>query len=98
MSFTKMGNYLPASMTPTDLEESADAIAQMVGIRDGESSKPISEIPRSLMSVLAQHSLFSARLYVILPSGDEARRKAIADHVDGEISDVEGLATWMREE
>ena len=29
MSFTKMGNYLPASMTPTDLEESADAIAQM---------------------------------------------------------------------
>ena len=98
MSFTKMGTYFPASMTPTDLEESADAVAQMVRIKDGESSRPISEIPRSLMSVLAQSALFSARLYVILPSDDQTLRKAIADRVDSEISAAVGLANWFREQ
>jgi len=98
MSFTKMGTYFLASMTPTDLEESADAIAQMVRIKDGEDSRPISEIPRSLMRILAQSALFSARLYVVLPSGKENLRKAIADRADSEIAAAVGLANWIREQ
>ena len=100
MSFTKIGRYLPASMTPTDLEESADAIAQVVRIKDGESSRPISEIPRSLMRVLAQSALFSARLYVIIPldSDTEPLRRKIADRVDKEIAATGGLLPWIREQ
>ena len=98
MSFTKAGRYLPASITLTDFEESADAVAQMVRIKEGEASKPISEVPRSLMSILAQNTLFSARLYVILPSGQEALRSEITDYAEGEIRANAGLENWVRGE
>ena len=97
MSFTKAGTYLPASMTLTDFEDSADAIAQMVRIRDGDHSKPISEVPRSLISILAQNALFSARLYVLLPSDKESLRTEIADRVDAEIANAGALENWIRE-
>ena len=98
MSFTKVGAHLPASMTPTDLQESADAIAQMVRIKDGSDSRPIPEIPRSLMSVLAQNALFSSRLYVILPSGKEALRSDIARRTNEKVKDRIGLKNWLRGE
>ena len=95
MSFTKVGAYLPASMTSTDLQESADAIAQMVRIKDGADSKPITEIPRSLLRVLAQNALFSSRLYAILPSGKEALRSQIVRRANEEIKANVGLENWM---
>ena len=61
MSFTKIGAYVPASMVPIDSDD-VDAAAQVVRTKDGEGSRPISEVPRSLMSLLAQSALFSARL------------------------------------
>ena len=98
MSFTKAGRYLPASITLTDFEESADAITQMVRIKEGENSRPISEVPRSLMSILAQNALFSARLYVILPSDREAVRTEITQCAEDEIKANVGLEYWLRGE
>ena len=96
MSFTKAGAYLPASTTLTDLEENADAIAQIVRIKDGDNSKPITEIPRSLMSILAQNALFSARLYVILPFDKKTLRSEITERVEKELGAVVGLENWIR--
>ena len=98
MSFTKSGSYLPASMTRTDLEENADAIAQVVRIKYGDSSKLINEVSRSLMSILAQSALFSARLYVILPQDSDKLASQIADYVENKIASTGGLANWFREQ
>ena len=98
MSFTKVGAYLPASTTLIDSEDSADAIAQIVRIKDGAKSKPISEIPRSLMSVLSQNALFSARLYVILRPEQETLRSEITNSAEKEIQAAVGLEYWVRGE
>ena len=99
MSFTKSGSYLPASLTQTDLEENADAIAQVVRIKEGKGSVLISEVSRSLMKILAPMTLFSARLYVLLPASNEELRNEIADRVEENIiAAMGGLSNWIREQ
>lgn len=96
MSLTKLGTSLPASLTDSEREDYEDALEQSVFIKDGDESKPISAIPRSLMSVLSENVLFSTRIYVILEKDDGAqrldilsrfRRKIVAAHV--------GLDEWI---
>ena len=96
MSLTKLGTSLPASLTDSEREDYEDALEQSVFIKEGDESKPISAIPRSLMSVLSENVLFSTRIYVILEKDDGAqrldilsrfRRKIVAAHV--------GLDEWI---
>ena len=96
MSLTTLGTSLPASLTDSEREDYEDALEQSVFIKDGDESKPISVIPRSLMSVLSENVLFSTRIYVILEKDDGAqrldilsrfRRKIVAAHV--------GLDEWI---
>ena len=95
MSLTKVGTYLPVSMTATDLERNADAVQQSIFIKDGEDSKPISMVSRSLMNVLSQNILFSARMYVILGEGDDQVRKDILKRARQKISEEVGLDNWI---
>ena len=95
MSLTKVGTYLPVSMTPADLEGSADAVQQSIFIKDGEDSKPISTVSRSLMNVLSQNILFSSRMYVILDEGDDHVRQDILKRVRQRIGDRVGLDKWI---
>ena len=85
--FTKVGSYMPVSATLSD----PDAIDQAVRILDGDSSKLISEVPRSLMSILAQYGLYSIRLYVMLDKDQEAQRSEILKRVKDEIA----LDNWI---
>ena len=97
MSLTKTGAHVPASMLPIDSDD-VDAAAQVVRIKDGEGSRPISEVPRSLMSLLAQSALYSARLYVILPPSKEGLRKAIAERTESKIATSGGSMNWISEQ
>lgn len=98
MSLTKAGSYLPASTTLPDIEDRADAVAQMVRIKEGDSSKLITEVPRSLLNVLAKHALCPSRLYVLLPPGKESLRKEITERVYKKITTSGVLQNWISEE
>ena len=96
MSLTKLGASLPVSLTVSEREDNDDALEQSVFIKDGDESKPISAIPRSLMSVLSENMLFSTRVYVILENDDEAQRRDILSRVRGKIVTANvGLDKWI---
>jgi len=95
MSLTKVGTYLPVSMTPADLAGNADAVQQSIFIKDGEDSKPISAVSRSLMNVLSQNILFSSRMYVILDENEDHVRQEILKRVRQRIGDRVGLDKWI---
>ena len=95
MSLTKVGSYLPISMTAADFEGNAGAVEQSIFIKDGENSKPISAVSRSLMSVLSQNILFSARMYVVLDQGQGEVRQEILKYVRQRISAEIGLDKWI---
>ena len=96
MSLTKLGASLPVSLTVSEREDTDDALEQSVFIKDGTESKPISAIPRSLMSVLSENMLFSTRIYVIIDEDDEARRSNILSLVRRKIDAADvGLDKWI---
>ena len=96
MSLTKLGNSLPASLTVSEREDNDDAREQSVFIKDGDHSKPISAIPRSLMNVLSENMLFSTRIYVILENADKVQRQDILSRVRRKIHTANvGLDKWM---
>lgn len=79
---TSVGSHTPISMVPADEDE----LVQSIRIRVGDGSEPIVSIPSSLMSVLAQQALYTARLYVILPEGRECERGNITEAARSKIS------------
>ena len=96
MSLTKLATSLPASLTVSEREDNDDALEQSVFIKDGDESKPISAIPRSLMSVLSENMLFSMRIYVILENDDGAQRQDILSRVRRKIDTADvGLDKWI---
>ena len=87
---------MPVSLTIAEREDNDDALEQSVFIKDGDESKPISAIPRSLMSVLSENMLFSTRIYVILENDDEAQRQNILARVRRQIDAADvGLDKWI---
>ena len=74
-SLTKVGSYAPVSMLPTD----EDDLEQSIRIKEGSKSMPIVNIARSLMSILAQQALYTARLYVLLPKERESERQSLTE-------------------
>ena len=95
MSLTKVGTYLPVSMTVADLEGNDDALQQSIFIKDGDESRPISTVSRSLMNVLSQNVLFAARIYVILDENQECIRENILRCVRQRMDTAGGLDKWI---
>ena len=86
-SLTKVGPYAPISMLPAD----EDDLEQSIRIQEGQESKPIVSVPRSLMSLLAQRASYTARLYVIFPRG----RKLDRESITGRAREIFGYSAWV---
>ena len=85
---TKVGAYASISMLhPTD-----DELEQSISVTKGDNSVAIVEVADSLMRVLAQNALYSARLYVLLPQGQVSNRTAIEAAAEDKIC----LDIWQR--
>jgi len=69
-------------MLPTD----EDDLEQSIRIKEGSKSIPIVNISRSLMSILAQQALYTARLYVLLPKERESERQSLTEAARIKIS------------
>ena len=78
---TKVGSLAPVSMLSPD----EDDLEQSIRIKDRDGSTPIVNVARSLMSILAQKALYTARLYVLFPEGRESERQKIAEAARDEI-------------
>ena len=81
MSFTKVPSLVPISTLPIY----DDDLEQSIRIQNGATSNPIINVARSLMSILAQQSLYTARLYVLFPDGQENQRHKITQVVRQEF-------------
>ena len=82
-SLTKVSSHVPISASPFDYEQ--DELQQGIRIQDGSDSKPIVNVKRSLMSILAQQTSYCSRLYVLLPDGRESDRAEITKRASRKI-------------
>jgi HD superfamily phosphohydrolase len=82
-TLTKIGSHVPVSALAREATaEEKDQYEQAVRIlRADNSSEPIVENAISLMKVLADFSLYTVRLYVLMPSETPELRKTIEDKV-----------------
>jgi HD superfamily phosphohydrolase len=77
-SLTSVESSVPISdeLDPEEVEQSVHVL------RDGDSvASPIQSVRRSLMNVLANKALFSARLYVLLPKTRWSEKQKIAQAI-----------------
>jgi hypothetical protein len=65
----------------------AEQLIRILDPRDN-SSKPIVNIPQSLMKVLADNALYTIRVYVLLAGRDLEKRKAIATHIQKDLPHI----------
>ena len=72
-SLTSIGSFAPVSSLPAD----EDDLEQSIRIKLDDGSVPIVNFHRSVMSILAQKALYTARLYVLFPDGRESERDKI---------------------
>lgn len=86
----KIGSHIPISeYNVAAAKEEQDHLEQSVRIlADDTSSMMIQEYPRSLMSVLADQSLFALRVYVLLPAEHEDRRDEITAKVNSDLGNI----------
>jgi uncharacterized protein len=82
MVLTKIGSRIPISSVLSGDEEK-DKYHQSIRIlnRAGNDSTPIVESPDSLMSILSDYGLYSLRVYVLFPEGQESRRGEISKFI-----------------
>lgn len=87
IELTKAGSYVPMSAALESKNEDGarvmDKYEQSLRIIEPNSatSKPIMEIPYSLMSILADNALYSLRVYVLLPRDKESLRMQIHEEI-----------------
>ncbi len=74
-TFTKTPSVTPVSAAPVH----DDDIEQSIRILQDPKSRPIFDVRKSLMNILAQKALYSVRLYVILEEDRVDERKRITD-------------------
>lgn len=90
---TKVGSHLPVSAAkePSGSTEPDDRFEQAIRILDanGRTSRPIMELPSSMMNILGDQALYALRVYVLLPKGDEGRRQEISAHIRSDLNEVE---------
>jgi HD superfamily phosphohydrolase len=90
---TKIGSYMPISSA---MEEGsagssdADKYEQAIRILDtqGNSSRPLVELPQSLMHILSNYAQYSLRIYALLPDKDSKKRKDISDCIKRELPEI----------
>lgn len=91
ITLTKIGSHVFQSSLYENTTDEKDKYEQEIRVLDAAqtSSKPIVEIPYSLMSVLSDHALYSLRVYVLLPPDKthlhesiHARIKQDLPHID----------------
>jgi len=85
---TKMGSRLPVSTFDVGTsDKDKDKYAQSIRVLSGDKRKstPISEMPHSLMSVLANQELHSLRLYVLFTPQTVALRPQIAQRIKTDL-------------
>lgn len=89
---TKIGASVPASVLETDADdESYDKLQQSVRILASDnSSKPIQEYGRSLISALSEQALYSLRVYALLSKDQEDLRHVIEASVNDDLG-----PTWQ---
>ena len=83
MVLTKIGSYLPVSSIEEENSSDRDRLEQAILILSGDSrsSKPIMQVPHSLMSVLADFVCYTIRVYVLVPSN----KKHLADSIKTKV-------------
>ena len=81
MSLTNVGPYLPIEGESIDQDE----LGQSIRIKYGDDSKLIFDDSTSLMKVLSRQTLYTARLYVILPEELEQKRSEITEYARNHI-------------
>jgi len=88
MALTKLSATLPASAVVercTDDEEEYEKLVRVIG-QDG-TSVPITDVPHSLMHILADYALYAIRVYVLFPDGlaEAQHRRSIRGRLMGRL-------------
>jgi hypothetical protein len=84
MPLTKVGPNVPVSSAYAEEElGDPDRYQQLIRILDpdGKGSKPIVEVPHSLMSALSTQAWYALRFYVLLPADKLHLRPKIRKHI-----------------
>ena len=82
-ALTRIGPYIPVSVLPPN----EDDLDQSIRIKESSGSRPIVEIDNSLMKVLSQQALYTARLYVLFPNGRASERQMITEQARDMVDD-----------
>lgn len=90
MALTKVGSHVPISAV-VDKAEDIDKYEQAIRVLNGveADSIPIMESRFSLMSILANHALYSLRVYALLPIKAQARREEIQRQIKADLPDFD---------
>ncbi len=89
---TKVGSRVPISSAVRRDEEDDEAYEQSVRILDatGAKSRPIMELPHSLLRPLSDQALYAMRLYVLPPAGfDRSQLPSLTQAVREELKEVD---------
>ncbi len=91
MTLTKVGSHVPISALKETGADDDDKYEQAIRVLDGttNTSRPIMELNSSLMSILANHALYSLRVYVLFPEGvEEQRRAEISNTIKDDLPEI----------
>ncbi len=80
ITLTKIGSRIPTSDLDINSQKNADKYEQSVRVlsKTNADSKPVFDLPYSLMSVLSEYELTALRVYVLLPEDKQNERENIA--------------------
>ena len=91
VTLTKIDSLVPQSALYEDATEDEDGYQQGIRIFDKNQgiSKPLAEIPYSLMSVLSNQALYSLRLYLLLPPDKNQQKDKIIAKIKSDLPHME---------
>ncbi len=96
MPLTKIGSHLNVSSLEENHSEEKDKYEQSIRVLNDldNTSKPIMEMPQSLMKVLSDNSLYTLRLYVLFPENMASNEKSskssqIRKKIQSDLPDIQ---------
>lgn len=90
MSITKVGSHVPTrDVFEGNANGTHDDYEQEVRVKYNNDSKPIVDVDGSLLHILADHSLYITRVYVLIPQNRSDIRTRISEEISRELSDLE---------
>jgi HD superfamily phosphohydrolase len=87
-SLTKIGSRVPVSEKAD--QEVVEQVVKVLNVHDN-TSRPIVEVDRSLMSILSNYALYTLRVYVLLPAGMETKREKIEERIRKDLPHTDWL-------